>query len=93
MTDRAPYIHTEHFHLTRDGDAYGETLYIDRQRDAATIHLLQPFNDWAKKHFQPDENERRLCRMLEYAYQKGYKAAQADIRKAIGAPGSYPGDR
>lgn len=80
--DRIP-IDTEHFRLMRDADAYGDMLYIDREQ-YNTVHLLQPFNDWAAEHFRPDNNEAQFCRMLEYAYQKGYQAAQADMRKALG---------
>lgn len=48
------------------------------------VHLLQPFNDWAAQHFDILKAEQNVLFMLEQAYSKGYQAAQADLRKALG---------
>jgi len=74
---------SEHFRLIRDCDAYGHTLHTDH-RSVNSVHLLQPYNDWAAKHYDQSRDEQHLLFMLEYAYAKGYAAAQAQIRKDLG---------
>ncbi len=85
MADEVILAHpcSEHFTLKRDVDAYGHRLALPGF-SYMPVHLLQPFNDWAEKHFDILKAEQNLLFLLEEAYAKGYQAAQADLRKALG---------
>ncbi len=76
-------VTSEHFTLKRDVDAYGHCIALPGF-SYMPVHLLQPFNDWAEKHFDMGKSEQNLLFLLEQAYAKGYQAAQADLRKALG---------
>lgn len=87
MIDAQGRLRSEHFILTRSQDAFGETLALGHGTiRSQTIHLLQPYNNWAQTHFLSDRNESHLLFMLEEAFRQGQVAARQEIQKAIGLP-------
>ena len=79
---------SQHFTLDFSKDAYGYTVALKEQNHHhfPKIHLLQPFNEWAREHHNLDEDLRALLSLLEFAYEAGQRDAQRAVREALGVP-------
>jgi len=89
--DPDPRILTSaHFTLVPSVNAFGNTLRL-RETHYPEILLLQPYNAWADQHWltgsHDASNHRALLILLEAAYEKGHRAAQNEIQKALGLHG------
>ncbi len=82
-------LHSKHFSLQRDYNAFGMTLHLPH-REHLKLLLFQPYNEWATQQWdqnQIDGNHRALLLMLEAAYTKGHRDALQQARKALGING------
>lgn len=77
-----PTLHSPHFQLRYETDAYGEGLALDGKIHSC-LHLLHPFNEWAAKHFNENSNREVLLRWLELAYEKGRQSLKTDLQQLI----------
>ena len=79
-----------HFILVPSQNAFGNTLRLS-EKHYPEILLLQPYNAWAEQHWMSGShdasNHRSLLILLEAAYDKGHRAAQFEIQKALGLHG------
>lgn len=83
-------LSSPHFTLEPSSNAFGNTIRL-RGTHYPEILLLQPYNAWADQHWLAGShdalNHRALLILLESAYEKGHRAAQLEIQKALGLHG------
>lgn len=80
------------FTITEGEDAFGKFLVVSEFGSAWPIHLLQPMNQQAEKHYTPDVGVRALMALLLLAYDLGKRDQRREIRQALGftgAPGEF----
>jgi hypothetical protein len=75
------------YFLYKGSDAYGETVQIrgpGMPMYTNFIHLLQPFNEWASKHYNVESEKERLTGLLNAAFNAGREDMRAEFRSILG---------
>ena len=70
------------------GDAYGTTIFargpgLSPNAYYNRLHLLQPLNDWAAKHYDPARERQNLVLLLNEAYEAGRESLKRELAALI----------